>query len=135
MSHLDFQSLIDYAKSYCYSILAKMSSHGYTLGQEYVFPTLQSLLSSHPDITSLFLLLITLYISILVLNTASRWMYSFIMSIVRMVFLAALVLGAMWVIKVGQGENASESVSGGVQWAMDKGKRYVWNAAGEMLNR
>jgi len=52
-----------------------------------------------------------------------------------MVFLAALVLGAMWVIKVGQGENASESVSGGVQWAMDKGKRYVWNAAGEMLNR
>jgi hypothetical protein len=135
MSQLDFQSLIDYAKSYSYAFLAKTSSHGYTLGQDYVFPTLRKLLSSHPDITSLFLLLITLYISILVLNTASRWMYSFIMSIVRMVFLAALVLGAVWVIKVGQGENGSETAAGGVQWVMDKGKRYVWNAAGEMLNR
>ena len=135
MSNFDLQSLIDYAKSYSYAFLAKSSSQGYSLGREYVFPTLRSLLSSHPDITSLFLILITLYISLVVLNTASRWMYSFVMGIVRMAFLAALVLGAVWVIKVGQGENGSETITGGAQWVMDKGKRYVWNAAGEMLNR
>jgi len=135
MSNFDLQSLIDYAKSYSYAFLAKSSSQGYSLGREYVFPTLRSLLSNHPDITSLFLILITLYISLVVLNTASRWMYSFVMGIIRMAFLAALVLGAVWVIKVGQGENGSETITGGAQWVMDKGKRYVWNAAGEMFNR
>ena len=135
MSHLDLQSLLDYAKSYTYALLAKSMSHGYALGQEYILPTLRNLLTNHPDITSLFLLITTLYISVMVLNTASRWMYSFIMSIVRTIFLAMLVLGTIWVIKVGQGEDVSETVAGGVHWAVDKGKRYVWNAAGEMLNR
>jgi len=76
-----------------------------------------------------------LYVSLVVLNTASRWLYSFVMGIMRMAVMGALVLGVVWAIKVGQGEDATETVSGGLQWAMDKGKRYVWNAAGEFLNR
>lgn len=52
-----------------------------------------------------------------------------------MAVMLALLLGAVWVIRVGQGEDASPKVPGGIQWAMDKGKQYVWNAAGELLNR
>lgn len=135
MSSTDFQRLVDYLKSASFAAVNKSVSEGWAVTQDYVFPTLRSLLSSHPDITSLFLLLITLYVSLVVLNTASRWMYSVIMGIVRMAVMGALVLGVVWAIKVGQGEDASDTVSGGLQWAMDKGKRYVWNAAGEFLNR
>jgi hypothetical protein len=135
MSNLDFQSLVNTLKSYSYYFLSKSSSQGWAVGQEYVFPTIRSLLANHPDITSLFLLLIVLYVSLMVLTTASRWMYSFVMGILRMVFVAALILGAVWVVKVGQGENGKETLSGGAQWVMDKGKQYVWNAAGEMFNR
>ena len=135
MSHLDLQGLLDLAKSYSYAFLAKSTSQGYALSQEYIFPILRNLLSSHPDITSPFLLLITLYISLMILNTASRWIYSFVISILRMIFMATLVLGAVWVIKVGQGENGSEAVAGGVHWVVDKGKRYFWNPADEMFNR
>ena len=52
-----------------------------------------------------------------------------------MAVMAALILGAVWVIKAGQGEDASKAVGGSVQWAMDKGKRYIWNTAGDFLNR
>ncbi len=131
----DLQHLADYLKSASFAAVNKSFSEGWAVTQDYVFPTLRSLLSSHPDITSLFLLLIMLYVSLVVLNTASRWLYSFVMGIVRMAVMGALVLGVVWAIKVGQGEDATETVSGGLQWAMDKGKRYVWNAAGEFLNR
>jgi hypothetical protein len=131
----DLNTIIEYLKSFSVQFLNKTFSTSYTFAQEYVFPTLRSLLSSHPDITSLLLLLFLLYASLVVLNTASRWMYSFILGFLRMVVMLALVLGAVWVIKVGQGENATEHISGGVQWAMGKGKRYVWDAAGDLLKR
>lgn len=51
-----------------------------------------------------------------------------------MLFMMALVLGTLWVVRVGQGKDASEVV-GSVQWAMDKGKQYVWNSVGELLHR
>ena len=135
MSQADIQSLLDYLKSLSFSFISKAYLQGWSLSQEYVFPTVRSLLSSHPDITSLFLLLITLYVSLMVLSTASRWMYSFIMGIFRMAVMLVLILGAVWVVKVGQGEDASPKIAGVFQWAMDKGKRYVWNAAGELFNR
>jgi hypothetical protein len=62
-------------------------------------------------------------------------MYSFIMGVFRMAVMLVLILGAVWVVKVGQGEDASPKIAGSVQWAMEKGKRYVWNAAGELFNR
>lgn len=135
MLQANLQSLLDYSKSLSFSFLSKTYSQGWLLGQEYVFPTLRSLLSSHPDITSLFLLLITFYVSLMVLSTASRWMYSLIMGTIRMAVMLALLLGAVWVIRVGQGEDSLPKVPGGIQWAMDKGKQYVWNAVGELLNR
>jgi Nuclear pore assembly and biogenesis len=135
MSQLDLQSLLDYLKSYSFSFLSKSYSQGWTLCQEYVLPALRSLLSSHPDIASLFLLLITLYVSLMVLNTASRWMYSLVLGIVRMFFMMALVVGALWVVRVGQGKDTSEDVLGNVQWAMDKGKQYIWNVVGDLLHR
>jgi hypothetical protein len=135
MSSTDLQSLVDFLKSISGSFLNKSFTEGSNAFQNYVFPTLRSLLSSHPDIMSLFLLLITLYVSILVLNTASRWMYSFVMGIVRMVFMGALVMGVVWAIKVGQGEDASATMNGGIQWAINKGKQYVFGAAGELFNR
>jgi phosphoglycerol transferase MdoB-like AlkP superfamily enzyme len=131
----DLNTILEYAKSYSSQFLNKSFSTSYAFAQDYVYPTFRSLLSSHPDIASLLVLLVTLYVSLMVLNTASRWMYSFIMGFVRMVVLAGLVAGAVWVVKTGQGENATESMAGGVQWAMDKGKRYVWDAAGNFLNR
>jgi len=135
MSQADLQSLLDYLRSSLFSFVSRIYLGGWSLGQEYVFPSLRSVLSSHPDITSLFVLLITFYVSLMVLNTASRWMYSFIMGTVRMAVMLALVLGTVWVIKVGQGEDALQMVAGGVQWAMDKGKQYIWNAAGELFKR
>jgi Nuclear pore assembly and biogenesis len=135
MSKEYLQTLLDYAKSYSYHFLGKSYSQGWALSQEHIFPTLRSLLSSHPDITSLVLLLIVLYVSLTVLNTASRWMYSFVMGIIRMAVMLALVVGAVWVIKVGQGEDASATVTGGINWAMDKGKQYIWNTAGDLFNR
>lgn len=134
MSQGDLQSLLGYLKSLSFSFLSKTYLQGWSFGQEYVVPTFRSLLSSHPDITSLFLLLITFYVSLMILTTASRWMYSFIMGIFRMTVMLVLILGTVWVIKVGQGEDASPKVAGGVRWVMDKGKRYVWDAAGELFN-
>src|SRR5579871_5560416 len=131
MSSNDFQSVIDFLKSASSKILSKTYSEGWTLGQNHVFPLVRSLLSNHPDIASLLLLLITLYVSLMVLNTASRWMYSMVMTIVRMVFLVAMVLGAIWLVKVGQGEDGAETVMNSVQWALNKGRRFAWNAAGE----
>jgi hypothetical protein len=135
MSQVDPQSLLDYFKSISFSFLSKMYLQGWSLCQEYVFPTLRSLLSSHPDITSLFLLLITFYASLMVLTTASRWMYSFIMGTIRMAILLTLILGLVWVIRVGEGEDASLKAMEGVQWVTDKGKRYIWNTAWELFNR
>jgi len=135
MSSNDFQSVIDFLKSASSKILSKTYSEGWTLGQNHVFPLVRSLLSNHPDIASLLLLLITLYVSLMVLNTASRWMYSMVMTIVRMVFLVAMVLGAIWLVKVGQGEDGAETVMNSVQWALNKGRRFAWNAAGEFFNR
>jgi hypothetical protein len=135
MSQLELQSLLDYLKSYSISFFSESYSQGWVLYQEYVMPTLRSLLSSHPDITSLFLLLITLYVSLMVLNTASRWMYSLVLGIIRMLFMMALVLGALWVIRVGQGEDGPEAVKGGIQSAMDKGKQYIWDVMGEFFQR
>jgi uncharacterized membrane protein len=132
---VDIDTLLEHAKTYSSQFLSKSFSTGYGLARDYVFPTLRSLLSSHPDITSLLLLLVTLYVSLMVLNTASRWMYSAVMGVVKMVVMLALILGAVWVVKTGQGENATENMAGGVQWAMGKGKRYAWNAAGGYLNR
>jgi hypothetical protein len=47
----------------------------------------------------------------------------------------ALVLGLVWVIEAGQGEDTLKAAKGSLEWAMDKGKRYIWNAAGDFLNR
>ena len=69
---MDAQIILDYAKSYFYAFISKAYAQGWVFGEQYVFPTLRNLLSSHPDITSLFLLLLVLYISLMVLNTASR---------------------------------------------------------------
>jgi hypothetical protein len=135
MSSSDFQNLLDFLKSISGSVLNQSYKEGSNALQNYVFPTLRSLLSSHPDIMSLFLLLITLYVSLMVLNTASRWMYSFVMGIVRMVFMGALVLGVVWAIKVGQGEDPSATVNGITQWAMNKGKQYSWSAASKLFNK
>lgn len=135
MSQTELQALLDYAKSVFYKVASTVYSEGWKISQDYVIPTVRSVSSTHPDIASLFVLLITLYISLRVLNTASRWMYSIVMSIVRMVIFGVLVLGAVWMVKVGQGEDASKTVTDGVQWAMDKGRQYVWNAAGELFNR
>ena len=71
----------------------------------------------------------------MVLNTASRWIYSFIFGLIRMTIMAALVLALVWVIEAGQGEDASNTVGGSLEWAVDTGKRYVWNAVGDFLNR
>ena len=57
------------------------------------------------------------------------------MGTVRMAIMLALVLGVVWVIRVGEGEDASLKAMEGVQWVMDKGKRYIWNAALELFNR
>ena len=127
--------MLDYAKSIAVSLLSKAYIQGYVLTEQYILPTLRSLLSNHPDVASLLLLLITLYVSLLVLNTASRWMYSIIMSLVRLFFMAALVLGAVWVVKVGRGEDIVKTVGGGMQWTMDKGRQYAWAAAGQVLHR
>jgi Nuclear pore assembly and biogenesis len=135
MSQADLQNLVDFLKPYGYSFLSKLYSQGWILGQEYIFPTFRSLLSSHPDIISLFLLLVTLYMSLMVLNTVSRLMYSFVMGILRMSVMVALVLGAVWIVKAGRGEDATEMFAGGVQWVLGKGKQYVWNATGNFLNR
>ena len=135
MSSTELQSIIDFVKNASAKVLSKTYSEGWTLGQNYLLPTVRSIWSSHPDIASLIVLLITLYVSLTVLNTASRWMYSMVMTMVKMVFLVAMVLGAVWLVKVGQGENGTESVANGVQWAVNKGKQYAWNAAGEYLNR
>jgi hypothetical protein len=131
----DLQSALDYAKSTGYSFLSKTYSQGYALTEQHVAPTVRSLLSNHPDIASLALLLIIFYISLLVLNTASRWMYSIIMSVVRLLFMAALVLGVVWVVKVGRGEDAVQTVTDSVQWAVEKGREYAWNVAGQVFKR
>jgi len=135
MSSADLNNLFEYVKSLSAQILNKSASSTWYVSKEHIAPTLRNLLQSHPDFTSLLLLLITLYVSIMVLTTASRWMYSAVMTMVKLVFTMALILGAVWVVKVGQGENATETVTSGIQWTMNQGKRYVWNAAGEILNR
>jgi hypothetical protein len=85
---------------------------------------------------SLFLMLITLYVSLMVLNTASRLIYSFIFGMIRMAVMGVLILGVVWVIKAGQGDidTVSNALVDNVQWVMDQGKRYIWNAAGDLLN-
>ena len=49
--------------------------------------------------------------------------------------MAALVLGAVWVVKVGRGEDAVKTVSEGMQKVMYQGRKYAWAAAGQVLNR
>lgn len=71
----------------------------------------------------------------MVLNTASRLLYSAVMGVVRMLFFGGLVLGAVWMIKIGQGGDTSQTFANGLQWVVDKGKRYVWNAAGDLFNQ
>jgi hypothetical protein len=81
-------------------------------------------------------MLITLYVSLMVLNTASKLIYSFIFGMIRMAVMGVLVLGVLWVIKAGQGDidTVSNVLGGSVQWIMDQGKRYIWNATGDLLN-
>ena len=135
MSSNDLQNVIDFVKSVSAKVAGKTYTQGMALSEAYVFPTLRSLLSSHPDIASLLVLLIVLYISITVLTTASRFVYSMVMSIVRMVVLAGMILGTVWLVKVGQGQNGTETVLNSVQWAVNKGRQFAWNAAGEYLKR
>jgi hypothetical protein len=118
-----------------YKVLSKTYTGSWTVAEEYILPMFRSLLSSHPDIASLLLLLIVLYVSLMVLSTASRFMYSMVMTVVRMAVLAAMVLGAVWLVKVGQGQNGTETVSNGLNWAVNKGRQYAFQAAGEFLNR
>jgi Nuclear pore assembly and biogenesis len=127
--------VLDYLKSNLYTLANTSYEIGTTFAQDYVVPGLRSLFSTHPDIASLLLLLLILYTSLMILNTATRWMYSFVMTVIRMIFLAALVLGAVWIIKIGQGEDASASVASSVDWAKAKGREYILNIAGGFINR
>jgi hypothetical protein len=127
----ELQSILDYAISISFFFLSKAYILGYTLTTQYIFPIVRYILSNHPDVVSLFLLLLSLYISLLVLNMASRWMYSIVMGFVRLFLMAVLVLGAVWVVKVSRGEDAVQMVSQNVLWAMDKGRQYAWNMAGQ----
>ena len=67
----------------------------------------------------------------MVFSMASRWMHFLIMGVIRVAVLLALILGLVWVIKT---EDASSAVMVAGRRAMNEGKRYVWNYAGEVLN-
>jgi len=48
----DVQTILDYAKSIGFSFLSKAYTQGYALTEQYILPTLRSLLSNHPDVAS-----------------------------------------------------------------------------------
>jgi Nuclear pore assembly and biogenesis len=126
----DVQTVINALKWFHVNVISHVYVKAYTLSQKYILPTAQSLASRHPDLASLLLLLILLYVSLMVLRTASRWMYSLVVGIVRTAFILLLLLGTIWIIKVGQGDDkTADKFASSFQWALNKGKQVAWNAA------
>jgi hypothetical protein len=58
------------------------------------------------------------------------------MGILLLAFMLALVVGALWIIEVGQlGEDASTDMALKFRWAMGKGKEYAWIVAHALFKR
>jgi hypothetical protein len=60
-------------------------------------PLIKSAVNSNPDLTSILLLLIILYISLMILNHVTRMMYSLILTAVKLVVLAIIITAVFWV--------------------------------------
>ncbi|KAA8903416.1 hypothetical protein TRICI_005706 [Trichomonascus ciferrii] len=77
----------------------------YYVKQAYVvgYPIVKNALKSNPDLTSVLLLLIILYISLLILSHATRMIYSTIMSFVKLTVVAIILLGIFWIAIRGVG--------------------------------
>lgn len=61
------------------------------------YPIIKNALTSNPDLTSVLILLIILYISLLILSHATRMIYSTIMSFVKLLVVAIILLGIFWI--------------------------------------
>jgi phosphoglycerol transferase MdoB-like AlkP superfamily enzyme len=94
---------------------------------------LRSYLSSNPDLTTIALLLIILYLSIAILGMATRWIYGMVVMVIRLAFLVGAVAVGVWVYSVGAAEAVKTlaQVAESVRGEIEKGGREGWAHAAE----
>lgn len=64
-------------------------------------PPLKSLTSSNPDLWSVFVLLLILYLSLLILSHTTRMLYSFLVTMIRMALVVAMAAVGFWMYQRG----------------------------------
>jgi len=86
---------------------------------------LASASKSNPDLTNLALLLAVIYLSLAILGMATRYVYSTIMTMVKLVMLVVAVAVGLWVYNSGVGEVFSvlQSIAMGLMKESQKGAR------------
>ncbi|KLJ05524.1 hypothetical protein EMPG_10999 [Blastomyces silverae] len=87
------------------SYYSTFATHFHSISQEYLQPylltPLQSLLNSPPDLTSLLVLCLVLFISLRVLDYARRIITFWVMLVFRLAFWGSVIGGAYYVYVVG----------------------------------
>ncbi|BFZ60246.1 hypothetical protein YB2330_001274 [Saitoella coloradoensis] len=66
-------------------------------------PRLYALSQSHPDLTSIFMLLAILWVSMSILTRAGRFMYSTVVSTIKMAIFSAVVAFVWAIVQKGHG--------------------------------
>jgi glucan phosphoethanolaminetransferase (alkaline phosphatase superfamily) len=64
-------------------------------------PPLKSLTSADPDLVSVLLLVLILYISLLILSHTTRMLYSFVVTMIRLALVVAMAAVAFWMYQRG----------------------------------
>jgi Nuclear pore assembly and biogenesis len=66
-----------------------------------VAPTIKNALKSNPDLTSILILLIILYVSLLILGHVTRMMFSFVTGIIKLAIICLVLIAILWVAQRG----------------------------------
>ena len=115
------------------TILGKTLHFSDTTVRQHIIPQVQNLLSTHGDITSILLLVAVAYFSILILGRASRWMYSLVMTIVRLAFFALFAVAAIYAIRGNQNGTTDFKQLGGMMMRWMLGRQSILDLGREIL--
>ena len=64
--------------------------------------------TSQPDLTNIALLLFIVYLSLVILGMASRWIYSVVVTTLRLLLFVAVIGGGIWVWQRGPQKSQSD---------------------------
>ncbi|KAG0634317.1 hypothetical protein HOY80DRAFT_928892 [Tuber brumale] len=79
-----------------------------TMLKAHLISPLKQYATSQPDLMNIVLLLVIVYLSLSILGMASRWIYSVVISTLRLLLFVALVGGGIWVWQRGPQKSQSD---------------------------